>query len=106
MGANIFGDKSHRLANTSFFAFNEIEGETLVMALDRKGFAVASGSACSSDSTEPSHVLMAMGVAPDIARGAIRVSFGANNTNQQVTDLVTTLQSEVQRLRQLTAIAV
>jgi cysteine desulfurase len=105
IGATIFGDKSNRLTNTSFFAFNEIEGETLVMALDRKGFAVASGSACSSDSTEPSHVLMAMGVSPDIARGAIRVSFGANNTHQQVNDLVSTLKSEVQRLRQLTAIA-
>ncbi len=106
MGANVFGNKSNRLTNTSFFAFNEIEGETLVMALDRKGFAVASGSACSSDSTEPSHVLMAMGVSPDIARGAVRVSFGASNTHQQLNDLVTTLKTEVQRLRQLTAIAV
>ncbi|MFM1978189.1 MAG: Cysteine desulfurase, partial [Pseudomonadota bacterium] len=73
LGASIFGDKAARLPNTSFFAFNQIEGETLVMALDRKGFAVASGSACSSDSTEPSHVLMSMGVAPDLARGAVRV---------------------------------
>jgi cysteine desulfurase len=106
LGATIFGDKAARLANTSFFAFNEIEGETLVMALDRKGFAVASGSACSSDSTEPSHVLMSMGVSPDLARGAIRVSFGANNTTEQLNAFLTVLQSEVQRLRQLTAVAV
>ena len=106
LGATIFGDKAARLPNTSFFAFNEIEGETLVMALDRKGFAVASGSACSSDSTEPSHVLMAMGIASDLARGAIRVSFGANNTTEQLNAFLTVLQSEVQRLRQLTAVAV
>lgn len=106
LGATIFGDKAARLANTSFFAFNEIEGETLVMALDRKGFAVASGSACSSDSTEPSHVLMAMGIAPDLARGAIRVSFGAKNTNDELNLFLAALQSEVERLRQLTAVAV
>lgn len=106
LGATVFGDKATRLANTSFFAFNEIEGETLVMALDRKGFAVASGSACSSDSTEPSHVLMAMGVSPDLARGAVRVSFGANNTSDELNRFLAALQSEVQRLRQLTAVAV
>jgi cysteine desulfurase len=106
LGATVFGDKAARLANTSFFAFNEIEGETLVMALDRKGFAVASGSACSSDSTEPSHVLMAMGVSPDLARGAVRVSFGANNTSDELNRFLAALQSEVQRLRQLTAVAV
>ena len=106
LGATIFGDKAARLANTSFFAFNEIEGETLVMALDRKGFAVASGSACSSDSTEPSHVLMAMGVAPDMARGAVRVSFGVKNTSDELNRFLAALQTEVQRLRQLTAVAV
>ena len=106
LGATIFGDKAARLANTSFFAFNEIEGETLVMSLDRKGFAVASGSACSSDSTEPSHVLMSMGVAPDLARGAVRVSFGAKNTSDELNRFLAALQSEVQRLRELTAIAV
>ena len=106
LGATIFGDKAARLANTSFFAFNEIEGETLVMALDRKGFSVASGSACSSDSTEPSHVLMAMGVAPDLARGAVRVSFGVKNTSDELNRFLAALQTEVQRLRQLTAVAV
>ena len=106
LGATIFGDKAARLANTSFFAFNEIEGETLVMALDRKGFAVTSGSACSSDSTEPSHVLMAMGVAPDLARGAVRVSFGVKNTSDELNRFLAALQTEVQRLRQLTAVAV
>lgn len=106
MGAQIFGADAERIPNTSFFAFPDIEGETLVMALDRKGFAVASGSACSSDSTEPSHVLLAMGVQPDMARGAVRVSFGADNEMQQVEAFLQALENELQRLKRLTAIAV
>ena len=106
LGAVIFGADAERLANTSFFAFNEIEGETLVMALDRKGFAVASGSACSSDSSEPSAVLLAMGVEPDLAKGAIRVSLGTNNSPEQIDAFVEVLQGEITRLRQLTAVAV
>jgi len=106
LGAEIFGNKVERIPNTSFFAFPEIEGETLVMALDRKGFAVASGSACSSDSTEPSHVLMVMGIEPDLARGAVRVSFGSGNTPEQLEAFLTVLENELNRLRQLTAIAV
>ncbi|HWT28636.1 MAG TPA: cysteine desulfurase family protein [Methylophilaceae bacterium] len=106
LGAHIFGSGAARIANTSFFAFPDIEGETLVMALDRHGFAVASGSACSSDSTEPSQVLLAMGVPHDLARGAIRVSFGVGNELQQVDDFLLALSHELQRLKQLTAIAV
>jgi cysteine desulfurase len=106
LGATIFGLNAERLPNTSFFAFNEIEGETLVMAMDRKGFAVASGSACSSDSSEPSSVLLAMGVERDMAKGAIRVSLGASNTSEQIDAFLGVLASEITRLRQLTAIAV
>jgi len=110
MKAVIFGESDQRLPNTSFFAFaNEngevIEGETLVTALDKAGFAVASGSACSSDSTEPSHVLLAMGIDPDVARGAVRVSFGASNTIEQVEAFLKALAQEVSRIRQMTAIA-
>ena len=76
------------------------------MALDRKGFAVASGSACSSDSTEPSHVLMAMGVAPDLARGAVRISLSEANTEEQLSAFLAVLADEVTRLRQLTAVAI
>jgi cysteine desulfurase len=102
---SIFGHTVPRIPNTSFFAIDGIEGETLVMALDRKGYAVASGSACSSDSTEPSHVLLAMGIPSDLARGAVRVSFGANNTADQVTDFLATLSNEILRLKQMSAIA-
>jgi cysteine desulfurase len=106
LGADIFGSDVERLPNTSFFAFDGIEGETLVMALDRKGFAVASGSACSSDSTEPSHVLLAMGVDRDLARGAVRVSLGSGNSREQIEAFLLTLENELSRLRKLTAVAV
>jgi cysteine desulfurase len=102
---SIFGNQVARLSNTSFFAVNDIEGETLVMALDRQGYAVASGSACSSDSTEPSHVLLAMGIHADIARGAVRVSFSAKSTAQQVADFLAILNNEINKLKQMTAIA-
>ena len=105
MKVSIFGDQVARLSNTSFFTIGSIEGETLVMALDRKNFAVASGSACSSDSTEPSHVLLGMGVDADVARGAVRVSFGAQNTSKEVAEFLATLQHEILRLKQLTAMA-
>ena len=105
MNATIFGAQSSRLSNTSFFAVDGIEGETLVMALDRKGYAVASGSACSSDSTEPSAVLLAMGVQEELARGAVRVSLGTQNSAQQVANFLQQLQQEILRLKQLSAMA-
>ena len=105
LNATIFGQSDLRIPNTSFFAFPNIEGETLVMALDRKGFAVASGSACSSDSDKPSHVLLAMGVNEDLARGAVRVSFGMNNTLDQVQHFLVVLKNELTRLKTLTAMA-
>ena len=106
LGGVIFGASAKRLSNTSFFAFPNVEGETLVMALDRKGFAVASGSACSSDSTEPSHVLTAMGIAPELARGAVRVSLGHDNTESQVDAFLQTLEGELTRMKRMAAIAI
>jgi len=106
LGAVIFGDQAERLPNTSFFAIPGIEGETLVMALDRKGFAVASGSACSSDSSEPSHVLMAMGIDNELARGAIRVSLSRYNSMDEIKAFLVALEAELNRLKKLTAMAV
>ena len=68
-GATVFGRSAARIPNTTYFAFEGIDGETLVIELDRLGFCVASGSACSSKSTEPSATLLAMGVAPDEVGG-------------------------------------
>jgi len=105
LGATIFAPQTERLPNTSFFAIENIEGETLVTALDKAGFAVASGSACSSDSTEPSHVLLAMGITPDLARGAVRVSLSDSNTSEEITQFLAALQQQVQRLKGLNAVA-
>lgn len=74
-------------------------------ALDKLGFAVASGSACSSASSEPSHVLLAMGIDPDLARGAIRVSFNTDNTKTQVEEFLTALTQALQDLRHMPAVA-
>ena len=106
MGAVLFGLAAERLPNTLYFAFADIDGETLVGMLDRAGYAVASGAACSSANPEPSHVLGAMGVAPELARGAVRISLGAANTAEQVEDFTLTLRETVSKLRRLTAIAI
>ena len=103
MGAVIFGEEAPRVANTSYFAFKDIMGETLVIELDKAGYAVAPGAACSSASPEPSATLLAMGVDPDLARGAVRFSLGAGNTLQQVDDFLRALKAVVSRLRSLTA---
>jgi cysteine desulfurase len=77
--AVIFGAEAQRLPNTSCFAVPGIEAHVLLMSLDVEGVAVSSGAACSSGKVKPSHVLAAMGVAPDLAKGAIRVSLGWNS---------------------------
>lgn len=105
MGATVFAVNSKKLPNTSYFAFRDIDGETLVGKLDREGFAVASGAACSSASPEPSHVLRAMGVAPEIARGAVRVSLGMSNTEAEIDQFIDALQVTVGRLQGMTAVA-
>ena len=106
LGAVIFGQSAPRIPNTTYFAVPNIDGETLVIELDKAGFAVASGAACSSTSTEPSATLLAMGVAPELARGAVRLSFGVHNTAGQVEDFLRALSAVLNRLRRLTAIAV
>lgn len=83
-GIEVFGAGAPRLTNTRQFALHGYDGEALLMELDRRGIAVSSGSACASGSGEPSHVLVAMGIDPVIAKGAIRVSFGVANTAADV----------------------
>lgn len=104
LGACIFSSAVPRLSNTSYFALPGIDGETLVGKLDRAGFAVASGAACSSAQPESSHVLQAMGIAPELARGAVRLSFGAGNDAGEVKRFIAALQATVGDLRGLTAI--
>lgn len=106
MGAQIFSAAAARLPNTSFFALAGIDGETLVGKLDRAGFAVASGSACSSANPEPSHTLTAMGVEAGLARSAVRVSLGGGSSEQDIDGFLKTLGENLAGLRTLAAVAV
>ena len=105
LGAVVFSRAAARLPNTVFFAFDAIDGETLVGKLDRAGFACASGSACSSAQPEPSHTLLAMGVDPVVARGAVRVSLGRDTTAEEVERFVATLSHVVRDLKKLASVA-
>jgi cysteine desulfurase len=79
-GAMVFGEKAHRLSNTSNLAIPGLSGENIVIALDLDGVLVSSGSSCSSGKITPSHVLSAMGVNENMAGASLRVSFGWNST--------------------------
>lgn len=106
LGATIFSREATRLSNTTYFALADLDGETLVGKLDRLGFAVASGAACSSAHPEPSHVLLSMGVTPELARGALRVSLGANNSMKDIRNFLAALEQTLQQLKRMTALAV
>ncbi len=101
----VFSRNAPRLPNTVFFAVAGIDGETLVAQLDRAGYAVASGSACSSVSPEPSHTLLAMGVEAGVAKSALRVSLGRANTEEDVVRFLQALDETVRKLKGLAAVA-
>ena len=90
-----------RTPNTANIRFDGIEGESLVIALDLRGFAVSSGAACSSGAVEPSHVLTAIGLSKDQARSAIRFSLGRSNTAEQVDALIQAVANAVGQLRKM-----
>lgn len=101
----VFGQQAQRLPNTSFFALPGVDGETLLMSLDQSGLAVSSGSACSTGEVEPSHVLMAMGVDPALARGAIRVSMGKDTRRDEVDRFVDGFKQQVLTLQRFASVA-
>ena len=103
LDAVIYAEHAPRLPNTTYFALDGIEGETLIVELDKAGFGVASGAACSSANPEPSATLLAMGVDPAQARGAVRVSLGKDTTALQVDAFVAAAKAVAARLRALTA---
>jgi cysteine desulfurase len=100
-GATINGSTEHRLPNTSNIRFDGIQGEAMVIALDLRGYAVSSGSACSSGAVEPSHVLLAMGLTPEQARSSVRFSLGPENTSAQVDGLIEAVEASVAHLRRI-----
>ena len=93
------GHPGKRLPNTLNMSFEFIEGESIILSLDMKGIAVSSGSACTSGSLEPSHVLKAMGVDPAIAQGSIRFSLGKDNTEEDINYVLEVLPEIIARLR-------
>ena len=97
-GLRVFAAGAERLPNTAQFGIPGLDGEWLVMELDKRGIAVSSGSACHSGSGEPSHVLMAMGLDAATAKGALRVSFGAGNSEQDADAVVAALKDIVATL--------
>jgi cysteine desulfurase len=98
-GAVFFGAGEERLPNTTCFALPSIEAQVLLISLDTEGVAVSSGSACSSGKVKPSHVLSAMHVAPDLARGAIRVSLGWNSQREDSASFLEALERTVRRIK-------
>jgi len=103
-GTRVNGHGAARVPNTSGIYFDCIEGEALVIALDLKGLAVSTGAACSSGAIEPSHVLTAMGLRPEQARGSIRFSLGKQNTAEEVEFALSLVPQTVARLRDLSPV--
>lgn len=95
------GHPVNRLSNNTSFCFEFIEGESLLLNLDIKGIAGSSGSACSSGSLEPSHVLLAIGLPHEIAHGSLRLSLGEVNTEEDIDYVLQVLPEIVDRLRQM-----
>jgi len=95
------GHPTQRLPNNANFSFEFIEGESILLMLDHLGFECSSGSACTSGSLDPSHVLLAIGLPHEIAHGSLRVTFGKSNTVEDVPRLVDALVGIVDRLRQM-----
>lgn len=95
------GPRENRLPANADFSFQFIEGESILFSLDLAGIAVSSGSACSSGSLEPSHVLLSLGLPEELAHGSIRFSFGKHNTIEEVDYAVDVIKESVQRLREM-----
>jgi cysteine desulfurase len=100
-GVTIFADEADRLPNTCFFALQGFDSDTMLMALDKQGFSVSSGSACGTGRQTPSHVLTAMGIPDPVALGAVRVSVSMQNTVEQIEELAKVLEKEANRFSHL-----
>ena len=98
-GAILNGPKEKRLPGNANFSFEGIDGGALLLNLDEKGICASSGSACSTGNPNPSHVLKAIGLSDELANGALRTSFGEDNTKEDIDYLVDNLKESITRLR-------
>jgi len=101
----VFAEQAECLPNTVFLAVPGIDGETLLMEMDRAGIAVSSGSACDSQKSGASHTLLAMGIDEDLARCAVRVSIGKDNTGQDIDAFVSVLKQQIKALQENSMLA-
>ena len=99
----IHGVKAERLPHTSCIGFASAEAESILLHLDLKGIAASSGSACTTGDPEPSHVLLAMGISPELAQGSIRISLGRENTEEEVDYTVKVLKGTMRNLRRISS---
>ena len=95
------GDRINRLSNNANFCFRFIEGESLLIMLDQKGICCSSGSACTSGSLDPSHVLLAIGLPHEIAHGSLRFTLSAETTEKDIDYTIESLKAIVERLRSM-----
>ncbi|MCK4919121.1 MAG: cysteine desulfurase [Candidatus Pacebacteria bacterium] len=95
------GSKEFRLPHNANLSFKGVEGESLLMMLDQEGIAISTGSACSSASLEPSHVLSAMGIPPEIAHASIRFTLGKETTKDEIDFTLKVLIEKIKRLREI-----
>ena len=98
-GARVTGHPTERLPNHASFVIDGMEGETLILGLDGAGIEASTGSACTSGSTEPSHVLKAMGIPDELARGSLRLTMGVRNEEADAPRVLAVLPVLVQTLR-------
>ena len=102
--ARLNGDRDQRVPGTVNFCFEGIEGESLLLLLDRKGIAASSGSACTSGSLDPSHVLLAIGLPHEVAHGSLRLSVGEYNTDEEMAYIVDNVRQVVAYLRSISPV--
>jgi cysteine desulfurase len=95
------GHPTKRLPGNTNFCFEFIEGESMLLSLDMEGVAASSGSACTSGLLEPSHVLLAIGLPPEIAHGSLRLTLGKDNTEEEVDYIIGILPGVIEKLRAL-----
>jgi cysteine desulfurase len=103
--SHLNGPRARRLCNNAHFRFDFIDGESLVLELDEMGIATSTGSACSTKSRDPSHVLTAIGLKPELARGSLRVSISRMSTSEEVDYFLPAIQKSVGKLRSISPLS-
>jgi cysteine desulfurase len=100
-GSQLTGHPTNRLPNNASFCFDGVEGESILLNLDMLGVAASTGSACTSGSVDPSHVLMAMELSPEAVHGSLRLTLGKSNTDEDITMILSTVPGIIEKLRGL-----